>query len=164
MRQEYDMGKITPYLWFDGQAEEAANHYTAIFKNSRVVDVSRYGDAGPGPAGTAMTVTFELDGQEFVGLNGGPEFKFTEAISFHVACHGQEEVDYLWQRLSEGGEPGPCGWLKDRFGVSWQIIPTTLGELLGDPDPAKSGRVMKAMLGMNKIDVQGLRDAYDGRS
>lgn len=158
------MQKITPCLWFDGQAEEAANFYTSIFKNSRVLNISRYGEAGPMPAGTVLTVDFELEGHEFTALNGGPEFKFTEAISFQVSCRDQDEVDELWDRLSEGGEPGPCGWLKDRYGVSWQIIPTALPELLNDPDPEKSNRVMKAMLGMGKIEIQGLRDAYEGRA
>lgn len=158
------MQRITPCLWFDGQAEEAANFYTSIFKNSRVLNISRYGEAGPMPAGTVLTVDFELEGHEFTALNGGPEFKFTEAISFQVSCRDQDEVDELWDRLSEGGEPGPCGWLKDRYGVSWQIIPTALPELLNDPDPEKSNRVMKAMLGMGKIEIQGLRDAYEGRA
>lgn len=157
------MQKITPNLWFDGQAEEAATYYTSIFKNSRIVDVKRYGEAGPLPAGTAMTVVFEIHGQEYIGLNGGPEFKFNEAVSFVVNCESQEEVDELWERLSDGGEPGPCGWLKDRYGLSWQIVPTELNKLLGDPDPEKANRVMKAMLGMGKIEVQGLRDAYEGR-
>jgi predicted 3-demethylubiquinone-9 3-methyltransferase (glyoxalase superfamily) len=158
------MQKITPWLWFDGQAEEAANYYTSIFKNSRVLDVKRYGAAGPQPEGTVMTAAFELEGQEFVALNGGPEFKFNEAISFLVDCRTQEEVDELWEKLSEGGEKGPCGWLKDKYGVSWQIVPTALGELLNDPDPEKSNRVMKAMLGMSKIEIQGLRDAYELRA
>lgn len=158
------MQKITPYLWFDGQAEDAANYYASVFKNSRVVDVKRYGEAGPLPEGTVMTVTFEIEGQEFVGLNGGPGFKFNESISFHVSCQSQEEVDDLWDRLGEGGEHGPCGWLNDKFGVSWQIVPTALGELLDDPDPGKSARVMKAMLRMRKIEIQGLRDAYEGRA
>ena len=157
------MQKITPWLWFDGQAEEAANYYTSIFKNSRVLDIKRYGAAGPRPEGTVMTAAFELEGQEFVALNGGPEFKFNEAISFLVDCRTQEEVDELWERLSEGGEKGPCGWLKDKYGVSWQIVPTALGELLNDPDPEKSNRVMRAMLGMGKIEIQGLLDAYEGR-
>lgn len=152
------MQKITPYLWFDGQAEDAAAHYTAIFKNARIVDVNRMGEDGP-----AVTVTFEIDGQQFVALNGGPQFAFTEAMSLFVSCRDQAEVDDLWERLSEGGEKGQCGWLKDRYGVSWQVIPTALGELMGDPDPEKAGRVVRAMLGMTKIDVQGLRDAYDGR-
>lgn len=156
------MQKITPYLWFDGQAEEAANHYLSIFKNSRIVDIARYGEGAPMPAGMAMTVTFELEGQQFVGLNGGPQYKFTEAISFYVDCKTQAEVDELWERLCEGGEPGQCGWLKDKFGVSWQIVPAVLTELLTDPDPEKSGRVMQAMFGMTKLDIQGLQDAYAG--
>jgi predicted 3-demethylubiquinone-9 3-methyltransferase (glyoxalase superfamily) len=159
------MQKITPFLWFDRQAEEAANYYVSIFDNSRIVHVERYSEAGPGPEGTAMTVTFELEGQEFVGLNGGPEHKFTEAISFLVNCQTQDEVDALWEKLTaDGGQPGPCGWLKDRYGLSWQIIPTALPELLGDPDRERANRVMKAMLSMNKIDVQVLRDAYEGRA
>lgn len=158
------MQKITPWLWFDGQAEEAAGHYTSIFKNSRIVDVKRDGEGGPQPEGTVMAVTFELAGQEFGALNGGPEFKFNEAMSFQVSCRTQDEVDDLWDRLSAGGEPGPCGWLKDRYGVSWQIVPTVLQELLSDPDPEKSSRVMKAMLAMGKIEIEGLRDAYEGRN
>ena len=152
------MQKITPYLWFDGQAEEAATYYTSIFKNARIVDVNRMGEGGP-----AVTVAFEIDGQRFVALNGGPQFTFTEAISLFVSCRDQAEVDDLWDRLTEGGEEGQCGWLKDRYGVSWQVIPIALGELMGDPDPEKAGRVVQAMLGMTKIDIQGLRDAYDGR-
>jgi predicted 3-demethylubiquinone-9 3-methyltransferase (glyoxalase superfamily) len=153
------MQKIKPYLWFDNQAEEAANHYVSIFKNSKITDVQRYGDAGPGTPGSVMIIGFELDGQEFVALNGGPMFTFTEAISFYVDCENQDEVDELWARLCEGGEPGQCGWLKDRYGVSWQIIPKQIGELLQQPDPEKASRVMQAMLGMQKIDVQGLADA-----
>ncbi|GAA1410151.1 VOC family protein [Catellatospora coxensis] len=152
------MQKITPYLWFDTQAEQAAAHYTSIFKNSRIVSVV------PGPEGRAMLVNFELEGQPFVGLNGGPAFHFTEAISFYVDCADQAEVDEMWARLAEGGEEGQCGWLKDRYGVSWQIVPKVLAELMGDPDPQKASRVMHAMLGMTKIDIQGLRDAYEGRS
>src|SRR5260221_13048222 len=144
------MQKITPFLWFDNQAEEAINFYTSIFKNSKIVNVSRYGDAGPGPKGTVMTATMQIEGQEFMVLNGGPQYKFTEAISFFVNCKTQEEVDTLWTKLSEGGEEGPCGWLKDKFGVSWQIIPTALGELLGDPDPVKAQNGMRAMLQMKK--------------
>jgi predicted 3-demethylubiquinone-9 3-methyltransferase (glyoxalase superfamily) len=156
---------ITPYLWFNDQAEEAASYYVSIFDNSRIVHVERYGEAGPGPEGSVMTVTFELEGQQFVGLNGGPEFTFTEAISFHVSCETQDEVDALWEKLAaDGGQPGPCGWIKDRFGLSWQIIPTALPELLGDPDNERAGRVMKAMLSMSKIEIQGLRDAYEGRA
>ncbi|MCX4823433.1 VOC family protein [Streptomyces sp. NBC_01142] len=154
------MQKIKTFLWFDDQAEEAAQHYTSIFDDSRVVDVQRYGEAGPGKPGTAMTVSFELAGQQFIALNGGPQFTFTEAISLSVDCASQEEVDTLWAKLSDGGEEGPCGWLKDKFGLSWQIVPRQLPELLSDPDPVKSQRVMKAMLGMKKIDIQGLKDAY----
>jgi len=153
------MQKITPYLWFDGQAEEAATYYTSIFKNARIVDVNRMGEGGP-----AVTVAFEIDGQQFVALNGGPQFTFTEAISLFVSCRDQAEVDDLWDRLTEGGEEGQCGWLKDRYGVSWQIIPEALSELMGDPDPEKAGRVVRAMLGMGKIEVKGLQDAYDGRA
>ncbi len=156
------MQKISPFLWFDNQAEEAANFYTSFFANSKVLDVSRYGKAGPGEEGTVMTVSFQLDGQEFIALNGGPEFKFTEAISFLVNCETQEEVDELWERLSEGGEQGPCGWLKDKYGLSWQVVPTALSELLGDPDPEKSQRVMKAMMQMSKIEIEPLRQAYEG--
>ena len=155
------MQKITPFLWFDNQAEEAAKLYTSIFKNSKVTEVVRYGDAGPGPQGSVMTVAFELDGQEFVALNGGPVFKFTEAISFVVNCTSQQEVDELWEKLTEGGEGGPMGWLKDKFGVSWQIVPTVLVELLNDPDPEKSKRVMEAMLKMKKLDIKTLQQAYE---
>ena len=157
------MQKIVPFLWFDNQAEEAMNHYISIFPDSKVVSVSRYGDAGPGPKGTVMVANFQLAGQEFMALNGGPEFKFTEAISLLVNCATQEEVDELWQKLSEGGERGPCGWLKDKYGVSWQIIPTALGEMLQDPDAEKSNRVMQAMLQMGKIDIAALRRAYAGQ-
>ncbi len=154
------MQKITPFLWFDDLAEEAANLYVSIFRNSRIVNVTRYGEAGPGPKGGVMTVVFQLDGQEFIALNGGPHFKFTEAISFVVNCKTQEEVDELWEKLSEGGEKGQCGWLKDKYGVSWQIVPTVLSELLNDPDFEKSQRVMKAMLQMHKIDIKTLKQAY----
>jgi len=154
--------KIAPFLWFDNQAEEAANFYVSIFKNSRIVNIARYGAAGPGPKGSVMTVSFQLDGQEFTALNGGPQFKFTEAISFVVNCETQEEVDELWEKLSRGGEEGPCGWLKDKYGLSWQIVPIVLGEMLSDPDPVKSQRVMQAMLQMKKIDVGKLRQAYEG--
>jgi predicted 3-demethylubiquinone-9 3-methyltransferase (glyoxalase superfamily) len=157
------MQKITPYLWFEDQAEEAMNFYTSIFKNSKVLNVSRYPEGGPGPAGSLMTATFELDGQEFMVLNGGPQYKFTEAISFLVNCKNQKEVDELWSKLSEGGEEGPCGWLKDRFGVSWQIIPTALGEMLSDPNPSKAQRVMEAMFKMKKIEIPVLQQAYNGR-
>lgn len=155
------MQKITPYLWFDTEAEEAANFYTTIFNNSRIVDVSRYGQAGPRPDGMVMTVSFTLDGQEFVALNGGPDHTFNEAISFLVNCETQDEVDRFWNSLGEGGEEVACGWLKDRYGVSWQIIPAALGELLGDPNPEKSQRAMKAMLGMTKIDIAALKRAAE---
>jgi predicted 3-demethylubiquinone-9 3-methyltransferase (glyoxalase superfamily) len=154
------MQKITPFLWYDGSAEEAANFYVSIFKNSKILKITRYGEAGPGPKGSVMTVDFELDGQRFIALNGGPQFKFTEAVSFSVDCKTQEEVDEFWEKLSAGGEQGPCGWLKDKYGLSWQINPTVLGEMLGDPDPAKSKRVMEAMLQMKKIDIKGLKEAY----
>ncbi len=158
------MQRITPYLWFDGQAEEAANQYVSIFKNSRVLHVQRYGEHGPGEPGTVMVVEFELDGLRFAALNGGPQYTFSEATSFQVPCETQDEVDELWERLTEnGGEPGPCGWLKDRFGLSWQIVPTVLPELLSDPDPERSGRVLRAMFGMSKLDIQALQDAYDGK-
>ena len=155
------MTKTTPCLWYDTQGEEAANFYVSVFPNSRIVDVARYGDAGPRPAGTVMTVDFELDGQSFLALNGGPEFTFNEAVSFQISCADQEEVDHYWTTLAEGGEQGPCGWLKDSYGLSWQVVPKTLNELLGDPDPVKSQAVMKAMLGMKKIVVSELQAAYD---
>jgi predicted 3-demethylubiquinone-9 3-methyltransferase (glyoxalase superfamily) len=158
------MQKITPFLWFDGKAEEAATFYTSIFNNSKIGAVKRYGEAGPGPKGSAMTVSFQLEGQEFVGLNGGPIFKFNEAISFFVNCETQEEVDYFWSKLLEGGgQESQCGWLKDKYGVSWQIIPAALMKLLGDTDPAKAQRVMKAMLQMRKIDVAQLEKAAQGQ-
>ncbi len=155
------MQKITPCLWFDTQGEEAANFYTSVFKNSRITDISRYGEAGPRPAGTVMTVAFELDGQPFVALNGGPEFTFNEAVSFQINCANQDEVDHYWNSLTEGGQEGPCGWLKDKFGVSWQVVPTALSELLNDPDPGRSQRAMKAMLQMGKIDIETIRKAAD---
>jgi len=155
------MQKITPFLWFDDQAEEAMNFYVSIFKNSKVLSVARYGDAGPGPKGMIMTARFQLGGQEFIALNGGPEFKFTEAISFLVNCETQEEVDYFWEKLSKGGERSRCGWLKDKFGLSWQIVPTVLGEMLQDKNAERSQSVMKAMLQMDKIDIQGLKRAYE---
>ena len=155
------MQKITPFLWFDDKAEEAMNFYVSIFKNSKVVSVVRYGEAGPGPKGTVMTAEFQLDGQEFVALNGGPHFKFTEAISFVVNCETQEEVDEFWEKLSEGGEESQCGWLKDKYGLSWQIVPTVLVEMLQDKDASKSQRVMKAMLQMKKIDIKTLKQAYE---
>ena len=157
------MPKITPFLWFNDQAEEAMNFYTAIFKNSKIGSVSRYGEGGPGPQGSVMTATFELDGQEFMALNGGPLFAFTEAISFFVNCETQAEVDELWEKLTEGGEESQCGWLKDKFGLSWQIVPSVLGELLNAPDAEKAGRVMNAMLKMKKIDIAGLRAAHEQR-
>jgi len=156
------MQKIHPFLWFDSQAEEAMNFYVSIFKNSRIGKVVRYGDAGPGPKGSVMTATFELDGQQFTALNGGPHFKFTEAISFVVDCKTQDEVDELWEKLAAGGQPQQCAWLKDKFGVSWQIVPSALVELLSDPDPAKSKRVMEAMMKMTKIDIAKLRQAAQG--
>jgi predicted 3-demethylubiquinone-9 3-methyltransferase (glyoxalase superfamily) len=155
------MQKITPFLWFGTQAEEAMNFYTSIFKNSKIGRVSRYGEAGPGEKGSVMTGTFELDGQEFMALNAGPQFKFTEAISFFVRCEDQEEVDYFWDKLTEGGQESQCGWLKDKFGLSWQIIPNALGEMLSDKDRAKAQRVMQAMLQMGKMDVKRLKEAYD---
>jgi predicted 3-demethylubiquinone-9 3-methyltransferase (glyoxalase superfamily) len=156
--------RISTCLWFDGQAEEAANFYVSIFKNSRITAVSRYGEVGPGLKGSAMVVGFELDGQAFTALNGGPMFKFTEAISLIVHCETQDEVDGYWEKLSAGGQAGRCAWLKDKFGVSWQIVPTALIELMQDQDPAKSARVMRAMLQMTKIDIAGLRRAYDGKA
>jgi predicted 3-demethylubiquinone-9 3-methyltransferase (glyoxalase superfamily) len=155
------MHKIRPFLWFDGKAEEAARFYTAIFANSRIVEVMRYGNAGPGPPGSVMSVTFELEGKEFVALNGGPQFSFTPAISFFVSCETQAEVDALWDRLVAGGQPQRCGWLTDKFGLTWQIVPKVLGEMLQDPDAGKSARVMRAMLGMVKLDIAALRNAYE---
>jgi predicted 3-demethylubiquinone-9 3-methyltransferase (glyoxalase superfamily) len=159
--------RITPFLWFDTQAEEAASLYVSIFKNSRIKGLARYdGDAAQAagrPKGSVMTVQFELDGQDFVALNGGPVFKFTEAISFVVNCESQDEIDHFWQKLSAGGQEVECGWLKDKFGVSWQIVPTILGEMLQDQDPEKSKRVMAALMKMKKLDIAGLRKAYEGR-
>lgn len=154
------MQKITPCLWFDTQAEEAARFYISIFKNSKISQITRYGETGPGPKGSVMTVEFQLEGQDFMALNGGPHFKFTEAISLSVDCKTQEEVDEYWRRLSEGGEQVQCGWLKDKYGLSWQIVPRILSEMLADPDPAKSNRVMEAMLKMKKLDIKGLEQAY----
>jgi len=154
------MQKITPFLWFDGKAEEAMRFYVSIFKNSKVGAITRYGDAGPGPNGTVMVVTFQLDGQEFIALNGGPQFTFSPAISFVVNCETQEEVDALWEKLSEGGEKLQCGWLRDKYGLSWQIVPTVLGEMMQDKDVEKSQRVMKAMLQMTKLDIERLKQAY----
>jgi predicted 3-demethylubiquinone-9 3-methyltransferase (glyoxalase superfamily) len=158
------MQKITPFLWFDGQAEEAANFYVSIFKNSKMGNISRYGDAGPGPKGSVMSVTFQIEGQEFFALNGGPHFKFTPAISFFVNCETQQEVDDLWEKLSAGGRTDRCGWLQDKFGLSWQIIPTVLGQLLGDKDPERAKRAMQAMLQMTKIDIQKLQRAAEAKS
>ncbi len=157
------MQKITPFLWFDGKAEEAMNFYTSIFKNSKIKSVTRYGEAGPGPKGTVMTGTFQLEGQDFMALNGGPHFTFSPAISFFVNCQTQQEVDELWEKLSEGGEKGRCGWLKDKYGLSWQIVPSALGEMLQDEDAEKSKRVMKAMLRMDKIDIKALKQASEQR-
>jgi predicted 3-demethylubiquinone-9 3-methyltransferase (glyoxalase superfamily) len=157
------MQKITPFLWFDGKAEEAMNFYTSIFKNSKIESISHYDEEGPGPKGTVMSATFQLEGQEFIALNGGPQFTFSPAISFFVNCETQGEVDELWERLSEGGEKLRCGWLRDKFGLSWQIIPTALGDMLNDEDPEKSNRVMQAMLQMDKIEIECLKHAYEGQ-
>jgi predicted 3-demethylubiquinone-9 3-methyltransferase (glyoxalase superfamily) len=157
------MQKITPFLWFDGRAEEAANFYVSIFKNSKLGTVNRYGDHGPGPTGAVMIATFQLDGQEFIALNGGPQFQFTPAISFVVNCETQEEVDHFWEKLSEGGKTLQCGWLQDKFGVSWQIVPATLGKLMSDPDREKTGRVMKALMQMTKIEIQKLQEAFESK-
>jgi predicted 3-demethylubiquinone-9 3-methyltransferase (glyoxalase superfamily) len=154
--------KITPSLWFDTEAEDAAGFYTSVFKNSRVVNVAHYTESGPRPAGTVMTVEFDLDGQRFVAINGGPQFTFDEAVSFQVSCETQEDVDYYWDRLSEGGREGPCGWLKDKYGLSWQVVPTGMKELFTDPDPQRAERAMRAMLAMGKIDIAALRSAADG--
>ena len=153
------MQKITPYLWFETEAEEAATFYTSVFDDSRILEVTRYGEAGPGPEGTVITVSFELDGQQFVALNGGTSFPFNESISFHISCRDQEEVDRFWSRLTEGGQEVQCGWLKDRYGVSWQVVPTRLHELLTDPDPQRARRATEAMLQMKKIDVSALERA-----
>jgi predicted 3-demethylubiquinone-9 3-methyltransferase (glyoxalase superfamily) len=155
------MQKISPFLWFDDDAEEAVKFYTSIFDGAKVTNTTRYAEGGPGPAGQVMTIAFELEGQEFTALNGGPLFPFTEAISLYVHCGDQDEVDRLWTQLTEGGEEGQCGWLKDRFGVSWQIVPDVLGEMLSDPDQERAQRVLQAMLQMSKIDIKALQDAYD---
>jgi predicted 3-demethylubiquinone-9 3-methyltransferase (glyoxalase superfamily) len=155
------MQKITPFLWFDNKAEEAMNFYVSIFKNSKIVSVTRYGEAGPGPKGAVMIAAFQLNGQEFLALNGGPQFTFSPAISFLVNCETQQEVDELWERLSEGGEKNRCGWLRDKYGLSWQVVPYVLGEMMQDKDAEKSKRVMKAMLQMDKIDIKKLKQAYD---
>jgi predicted 3-demethylubiquinone-9 3-methyltransferase (glyoxalase superfamily) len=157
------MQKITPFLWFDNQAEEAANYYVSIFKNSKVLSVARYGESGPGPKGSVMTVEFELDKEKFVGLNGGPNFKFTEAVSFVVNCKDQEEIDYFWERLSSGGKEVQCGWLKDKYGLSWQVVPTVAIEYLKSKDPKKSQRVMGAIMKMVKIDIETLKRAAEGQ-
>jgi predicted 3-demethylubiquinone-9 3-methyltransferase (glyoxalase superfamily) len=156
------MPKITPFLWFDNQAEEAANFYVSIFKNSRIGEISRYGEAGPGPSGSAMVVAFELDGQAFNALNGGPVFSFSEAVSFQVDCADQAEVDHFWDRLSDGGQTSQCGWLKDRYGLSWQIVPTALPRILSNPDPVKARRAMQAMLKMTRLDIAALEAAAEG--
>lgn len=155
------MQKITPFLWFDGKAEEAVNFYTAIFKNSKVVGMSRWGEGSPFPKGQIMSATFELAGQQFYAIDAGPQFKFTEAVSFFVNCEAQEEVDYYWEKLSAGGEKSRCGWLKDKFGVSWQVVPTVLGKMLQDRDAAKVGRVLQAMLQMDKFDIAALERAFE---
>ena len=154
--------KITPNLWFDTEAEDAANFYTSVFKSSRIVNVTHYTEAGPRDTGMVMTVEFELDGQRFVAINGGPEFTFDEAVSFQIDCETQDDVDYYWEKLSEGGSEGPCGWLKDKYGLSWQVVPTGMEELFADPDPQRAERALKAMLGMGKLDIAALRSAADG--
>ena len=156
------MTRITPSLWFDTQGLEAAEFYVSVFPNSSITHVSYYGDAGPRAAGTVVTVDFELDGQPFTAINGGPQFTFSEAVSFRIACADEGEVDYYWDRLTAGGSEGQCGWLKDCFGVSWQVVPTALGEILGDPDPARAERATRAMLAMSKLDLAALRSAADG--
>jgi predicted 3-demethylubiquinone-9 3-methyltransferase (glyoxalase superfamily) len=156
------MQKISPFLWFDTEAEEAARFYVSVFKNSKITAITRYSEAGPRPQGSVMTVAFELDGQSFTALNGGPQFKFDEAISFVVRCEDQAEVDALWAALGEGGQTNVCGWLKDRYGLSWQIVPVEFLEMIADPDPARTARVMQAMMGMTKLDVAALRKAYAG--
>jgi len=156
------MQKITPFLWFDTQAEEAANHYVSIFANSRILKIARYGEAGPGPKGSVMTVAFEINGQPFTAINGGPQFTFSEAISFVVSCETQAEIDTLWGKLSAGGKESRCGWLKDRYGLSWQLVPTVLPELLGDKDSARAQRAMQAMLKMGKLDIAALKRAHQG--
>jgi predicted 3-demethylubiquinone-9 3-methyltransferase (glyoxalase superfamily) len=163
-RQESLMQKISPFLWFDNQAEEAAKFYASVFKNSRIGRIARYGDAGPGAKGSVMTVEFQLDGQDFVALNGGPKFKFTEAISLSVLCKTQDEIDELWKKLTQGGQEVQCGWLKDRFGLSWQVVPEVLPKMMSDPDPEKTNRVMEAVLKMKKFDIATLEKAYSGRS
>ena len=156
------MPKISPNLWFDDQAEEAAEYYCSVFPNSRIVNVLRYNEAGPRPAGTVMTVEFELDGQRFVAINGGPQFSFSEAVSLEICCADQDEVDLYWERLTDGGAEGPCGWCKDRYGLSWQVVPEGMDELFADEDPQRANRAMRAMLGMGKLDIAALRRAADG--
>jgi predicted 3-demethylubiquinone-9 3-methyltransferase (glyoxalase superfamily) len=156
------MQKITPFLWFDGNAEEAVHFYVSIFKNSKILKIARYQDAGPGPAGSVMIVNFQIEGHEFIALNGGKHFKFTEAISFSIDCRTQDEVDHFWSKLTaDGGQESQCGWLKDKFGLSWQVVPAILGKMMADKDPRKSQRVMQAMLKMKKIDIAALQRAYD---
>lgn len=157
------MQKITPFLWFDTNAEEAVNFYISIFRNSKILKIARCGEAGPGPKGSVLTVQFQLDGQQFTALNGGPNFKFNEAVSFTVSCETQREIDEMWEKLSEGGEKGNCGWLKDKFGLSWQVNPPILAEMLQDKDAEKARRVMEAMMQMDKIDIQTLKNAYEGK-
>jgi predicted 3-demethylubiquinone-9 3-methyltransferase (glyoxalase superfamily) len=154
--------RITPSLWFDTEAEDAANFYCSVFKDSRIVSVAHYNEAGPREAGTVMTVEWELEGQRFIGINGGPEFTFSEAVSFQINCADQDEVDYYWEKLGEGGSEGPCGWLKDRFGLSWQVVPEGMDEMFSDPDPGRAGRAFKAMQKMSKLDIAALRRAADG--
>ncbi len=156
------MQKITPFLWFDHQAEDAVEFYRSVFRKSNILRITRYGREGPGPEGAVMTIEFRIGDQEFVALNGGPVFSFSQAISFVINCRTQKEIDYYWERLSEGGEQQPCGWLKDRFGISWQVVPVLLAEMLADPDPEKSGRVMKAMLPMGRLELAVLKKAYRG--
>jgi predicted 3-demethylubiquinone-9 3-methyltransferase (glyoxalase superfamily) len=162
--QGHNMQKITPFLWFDKEAEDAANFYVSVFENSKIVSVSRYGEAGPGQKGTVMSVTFKLEGQSFFALNGGPLYTFTPAISLFVSCETQSEVDALWAKLCAGGRPNRCGWLTDKYGLSWQIIPSVLRKLLQSPEPEKSNRAMRAMLAMDKLDIRALQDAFDGAS
>jgi predicted 3-demethylubiquinone-9 3-methyltransferase (glyoxalase superfamily) len=154
--------KIIPNLWFDTEAEEAAEFYTSLFKDSRIVNKTHYTDAGPRPAGMVMTVEWELDGQRFVGINGGPQFSFSEAVSFQITCEDQDEVDYYWEELGEGGKEGPCGWIADRYGLSWQVVPDGMDELFADPDPERARRAMEAMLKMGKLDIAALQAAADG--
>lgn len=155
------MQRITTFLWFNTEAEEAARFYTSVFKNSKIGNMSRYTEAGPGPAGAVMVATFQLDGQDFIALNGGPQFKFTEAVSFVVNCETQDDVDWYWEKLSEGGSKGRCGWLKDKFGLSWQVVPTILGQLMQNKDAAKVKQVTQAMMQMDKLDIAALQKAYD---